>query len=394
MKITRIDCHVLLVPDYDVDACSSAQDDFVVEIHTDEGIVGIGETDTNPWVARACVEARGTHAMGRGLEEMLLGADPLQPEALWQRLYSGSKMTGRRGALICAMGAIDMALWDIKGKALGVPVYELLGGPTRQRVRVYTHCGGPTPEAAAEHARALVAQGFTALKFGTGRIGPSVDERTMIRRTAAMFEAVRAAVGPEVDLMLDNHGQFPPAQATALLRAIEPYNLFFFEEATPPDNVQALAKVAAARGAVPLATGERLFTRWEYRELLEQQIVDIVQPDICHAGGILELRKIAALAETYYVKVAPHNPNGPVATAASAQLAATIPNFAILELALSQPHRDLVQREGPVVTNGYIELSCRPGLGIELDHDVIAAHPYAPHDYAAAYNPDGSVADI
>ena len=357
-----------------------------IEIATDEGITGLGE---------ASLEGR-EQTVAAAVDEFaryLIGEDPGPIEHHWQRLHRHGFWRGGV-VLTSALSGIEQALWDIKGKALGVPVYELLGGPTRQRVRVYTHCGGPTPEAAAEHARALVAQGFTALKFGTGRIGPSVDERTMIRRTAAMFEAVRAAVGPEVDLMLDNHGQFPPAQATALLRAIEPYNLFFFEEATPPDNVQALAKVAAARGAVPLATGERLFTRWEYRELLEQQIVDIVQPDICHAGGILELRKIAAMAETYYVKVAPHNPNGPVATAASAQLAATIPNFAILELALSQPHRDLVQREGPVVTNGYIELSRRPGLGIELDHDVIAAHPYAPHDYAAAYNPDGSVADI
>ncbi|MGN6759622.1 MAG: galactonate dehydratase [Thermomicrobiales bacterium] len=357
-----------------------------IEIATDEGITGLGE---------ASLEGR-EQTVAAAVDEFaryLIGEDPGPIEHHWQRLHRHGFWRGGV-VLTSALSGIEQALWDIKGKALGVPVYELLGGPTRQRVRVYTHCGGPTPEAAAEHARALVAQGFTALKFGTGRIGPGVDERTMIRRTAAMFEAVRAAVGPEVDLMLDNHGQFPPAQATALLRAIVPYNLFFFEEATPPDNVQALAKVAAARGNVPLATGERLFTKWEYRELLEQQIVDIVQPDICHAGGILELRKIAALAETYYVKVAPHNPNGPVATAASVQLAATIPNFVILELALSQPQRDLVQREGPVVTNGYIELSRRPGLGIELDHDVIAAHPYAPHDYAAAYNPDGSVADI
>src|ERR671937_1102029 len=137
MKITKIDCHVLLVPDFDADATSSAQDDLVVEIHTDEGIVGVGETDTNPWVARACIQARGTHCMGLGLEEMLLGADPLEPEAVWQRLYTGSKMTGRRGALICALGALDMALWDIKGQALGVPVFELLGGAARTHITPY-----------------------------------------------------------------------------------------------------------------------------------------------------------------------------------------------------------------------------------------------------------------
>ena len=134
MKITRIDCHVLLIADYDLRACSSAQDDLVVEIHTDEGLSGIGETDTNPWVARECIRALGSHCMGLGLQEMLLGADPMQPEALWQKLYSGSKMTGRRGALICAMGAIDMALWDLKGKALGVPVHTLLGGAVKSHL--------------------------------------------------------------------------------------------------------------------------------------------------------------------------------------------------------------------------------------------------------------------
>src|SRR6267154_6833797 len=137
MKITRIDCHVLLVPNYDAAACSSAQDNLVVEIHTDAGLVGIGETDTNPWVARECIRARGTHCMARGLEEMLLGSDPLPVEAIWQKLYSGSKMTGRRGALICAMGAIDMALWDIKGQALGVPIARLLGGDPSKPVTPY-----------------------------------------------------------------------------------------------------------------------------------------------------------------------------------------------------------------------------------------------------------------
>src|SRR5262245_35855274 len=171
MKITGIDCHVLLVPDYDTEACSSAQDNLVVEIHTDEGISGIGETDINPWIGRACIEARGTHIMGLGLAEMLLGADPMQPEALWRKLYSGSKMNGRRGAVICAMGAIDMALWDIKGKALNLPLYKLLGGAVKEEITPYASLL-PTGRTLAEYRHSLLEKllqardiGFTAAKL-------------------------------------------------------------------------------------------------------------------------------------------------------------------------------------------------------------------------------------
>src|SRR5947207_10631294 len=165
MKITKIDCHVLLVPDYDSEACSSAQDDLVVEVHTDEGIVGIGETDTNPWVARACIQARGTHCMGLGLEEMLLGEDPLQPEAIWQQLYAGSKMTGRRGALICALGAIDMALWDIRGQSLGLPIYKMLGGAQQSCITPYASLL-PDGQTLAEYRESLLDKVRRAKELG------------------------------------------------------------------------------------------------------------------------------------------------------------------------------------------------------------------------------------
>jgi galactonate dehydratase len=359
-----------------------------VEVETDEGVSGLGEASLE---GREQTVAAAVDDLARAM----IGHDPGPIEHHWQRLHRHGFWRGGV-VLTSALSAIEQALWDIKGQALGVPVYELLGGPTRRRVRLYTHCGGPTPEEAAERALALVEQGYTALKFGTARAAEAGDERALIRDTAAKLEAVRRAVGPDVELMLDNHGQFAPAQASELLRAIAPYGLLFYEEPTPPENVAALAKVAQGQGEqrVPLATGERLFTKWEYRELLERQVVDVVQPDICHAGGILELRKIAALAETYYVKVAPHNPNGPVATAASVHLAASVPNFLILELALSQPHRDRVQLAGITIRDGWAELPVGPGLGIELDRDVIAAQPYEPRDYSPAYYPDGSVADI
>src|SRR5436309_10688618 len=211
MKITRIDSHILLVPDYDAEACSSAQDDLVVEIHTDEGIVGIGETDTNPWVARACIQARGTHSMGRGLEEMLLGADPLQPEALWQRLYSGSKMTGRRGALICALGALDMALWDIKGKALDVPIYKLLGGPVENHITPYASLlpTGRTLDdyraSLLEKLRCAKAAGFAAAKLEICINGP-YRHNALQEPDEAIVEIVaacRAAVGANFVLMVD-----------------------------------------------------------------------------------------------------------------------------------------------------------------------------------------------
>src|SRR5262249_41497766 len=165
MKITGIALHILVIPDYDAGACSSAQDDLVVEVHTDEGIVGIGETDTNPWIAQECIRARGTHCMGLGLREMLLGADPMQPEALWDRMYSGSKMTGRRGALICAMGAIDMAVWDIKGKALGQPIYELLGGLPPKKVIPYASLL-PTGWSVEEYGESLVEKALRARALG------------------------------------------------------------------------------------------------------------------------------------------------------------------------------------------------------------------------------------
>jgi galactonate dehydratase len=377
MKITAIRNHLMRI---------DRQNWHFVEVHTDDGIVGVGE---------ASLEGR-EKTVASAVDEFsryLIGEDPTPIEHHWQRLYRHGFWRG--GVVLnSAISAIDQALWDIKGKALGAPVYELLGGPTRTRVRVYTHCGGPSPEAVAANARRLVDMGYSALKLGTHLVDGVMDERAAIAQTARVVERVRQEVGPKVDLALDNHGRFAPVFAIELARALAPFNLLFFEEAVPPDNLAALEKVAEAKAGIPLATGERLFDKWDYRTLIEKQTVDIVQPDICHAGGISELKKIAAMAETYYIQVAPHNPNGPVATAASLHLAAAIPNFIILELAQSQPYRDQVQKVGWHVKDGWIELERRPGLGIELDHDVIAAHPYAVREYSPTYYADGSVADI
>jgi galactonate dehydratase len=356
-----------------------------VEVETDAGLVGIGEASLE-WRERAVAAAVDE------LSRLLIGQDPNLVEHHWQRMHRHGFWRG--GVVLgSAMSGIDQALWDLKGKRLGVPVYDLLGGPTRQRVRLYTHVGGTSPEQAAEHAQALVARGYTALKMGVPRAAVAADERALLRTTVARVEAVRRAVGEEVDLMLDNHGQLAPGDAIELGRALAPFGLLFFEEPVPPDTPEALARVAAAQLPLRLATGERLFSKWDYRPVLQNGLVDVAQPDICHAGGLTELRKIAAMAEASYIKIAPHNPNGPVATMASVHLAASIPNFLILEMA-QQPLRDEVQRQGLTVKDGWAELPRLPGLGIELDAEVVAAHPYAPGDYDPAFYSDGSVADI
>ena len=383
MKIVAIENQLMRV---------ARQNWHFVKITTDEGITGVGE---------ASLEGR-EKTVAAAVDEFsryLIGEDPGPIEHHWQRLHRHGFWRG--GVVLnSAIAAIDQALWDIKGKRLGVPVYELLGGPTRQRVRVYTHAGGATTEATVERVHELMELGYRAFKLGTARpkevgdAGGEMDERQIIRRTEERIGKVREAVGPDVDLMLDNHGRFMPAFAIELMHVLQPFNMLFLEELVPPENLSALEKVSLVKANVPLATGERLFSKWEFRELIEKQIVDVVQPDICHAGGISELKKIAAMAEAYYIKVAPHNPNGPVATAASLHLAASIPNFLILETAYAEPFRSQVQKSGLTIKDGWIDLPTAPGLGVELDEDVIRAHPYSPHDYSPMYYPDGSVADI
>lgn len=376
MKITNVKTALMGV---------ARQSWLFVTIETDEGIAGIGEASLE---GKEKTVETAVHEFAR----YLIGQDPTRITHHWQAMYRHGFWRG--GVVLnSAMSGLEQALWDIKGKALGVPVYELLGGRTRDRVRVYTHCGGPTVEAAAERAQELVAAGFTALKFGSWP-QDSDDEWAAVRWVVRLMEKVRTAVGPDVDLMVDNHGRSSPAAALAMARALEPFGLLFFEEPTPPDNLNALEKVAAAKPNLPLATGERLFTKWGFQDLLAKQLVDVVQPDICHAGGILECHAIATMAEVGYVKVAPHNPNGPVATAASVQLAAAIPNFLILEWAQSEPHRSHVQRIGPRIVDGYVNLPTAPGLGVELDPDVIAAYPYVVTDYRGAFAVDGAVADV
>jgi galactonate dehydratase len=266
--------------------------------------------------------------------------------------------------LTSAISGIDQALWDIKGKALGVPVYELLGGPTRQRVRVYAHARSP------EQLRQKMAQGFTAIKTGPAKRRPSryVESPAEVRYAADKFAELRKTAGDDIDIAIDFHGAISPALAKVLIKALEPYSPMFIEEPCQAQNHDIMAEIA--RGThLPIATGERVFTKWGFREVLEKKAATILQPDLCHAGGITEVRLIAGMAEAYYAAIAPHNPLGPISLAAGIQLAASIPNFMCQEqVSLGEGYL----KQPFVVRGGYVNVPTGPGLGIELDENALA----------------------
>ena len=378
LKLTAVDTYTMDSP---------GRDYVFVKLSTDEGLHGWGEGTLE-------MKQGTVVAAVRDLEGFLLGEDPTRVDFLWQRMYRQGFWRGGV-AILSALSAIEQALWDITGKAYGQPVYKLLGGAVRDYIPCYTHCGDPG------RAQQLRSEGWRAFKFGPpgARAGsPVVDEAELTRATARNFERMREACGPDVQLMCDVHGRLRPAAAIRLGRALEPYDLSFYEEAVPPDNIQSLRLLREARLSMDLATGERAFTKWGFREIVEQQLVDVIQPDICHDGGITETLKIAALAETYHILVAPHNPNGPVATAASVHAAAVMPNFNILEYALS-PTRDACQAAGPAdcfaARNGRIELPTKPGLGIELDEDYLRGHPASGVKlWPSLRQADGGIADV
>ena len=283
-------------------------------MHTNAGIVGLGEP-----IVEGRTETVATAV--KEIEPYLVGKDPRQVVHHWQAIYRHAFYRGGP-ILTSALSGVDMALWDIKGKALGVPVYELLGGPTRTRVRVYAHTSTPA------RIKEQLARGFTAFKTQPARNRPAhyVETPAQVRHTAERFGELRKIVGDDVDLAIDFHGAISPATAKLLIKALEPYQPMFVEEPCQAQNHDVMAEIA--RGThLPIATGERVFTKWGFREVLEKRAATILQPDLCHAGGITEVRLIAGMAEAYYAAIAPHNPLGPISLAAGVQLSASIPNF-------------------------------------------------------------------
>jgi galactonate dehydratase len=347
---------------------------FVV-VRTDDGLEGVGEV-------RMINE--GDALLGYLAETVpvhVLGANPFEIEALIQRLWR--REYARAGQIaMSALAVLEIACWDIVGKALDQPVYRLLGGPVRERIKAYAngwYTVERTPDEFAEAALRAVGKGYRALKldpFGAGTWELEPGERT---RALDLVEAVRDAVGPDIEILVEMHGRFTPAQAVAIARELEPFRPSWIEEPVPPENLAALRKVAD-RVAIPVATGERIHVRDEFRELFELQAADVIQPDLTMCGGILETRRIAAWAEAYYVLVAPHNVGGPVSTAAALHLAAVTPNFKIQEHFndFGEEYVKAAAPGNPEVVDGYFGLPQGPGLGVTLDEDVIAEHPRRP----------------
>ncbi len=344
-----------------------------VKIDTDEGISGTGEATLE-------MKEKAAEAAVLELKDYLLGKDPREIERHFHTQYRDSYW--RIGpVLMSALSGVEMALWDITAKELGVPAYRLLGGKCNDRVKAYANAwfaGAKTAQAFGEKAKEAATRGFKALKwdpFGSAYMNLSTKE---LDEALAVVGAVREAVGNTVDLLIEGHGRFNVPTACTIARELEPFRPLFFEEPVPPDNLDALADVRA-KSRISIATGERLYHRCQFRELLEKRAADVIQPDISHAGGLGELKKIAAMAETYHVAFAPHNPSGPVANAATLQLAACTPNFYLLETMASDiPWRKDLTTESLTFKDGYFEIPDRPGLGLELNEEAFAEYPYEP----------------
>jgi galactonate dehydratase len=342
-----------------------------VKISTDAGITGWGEMLKDD--AKACA------AGAMEVADYLVGQDPNRVVYHWEAIHRGSFYRG--GPIKTAISSgIDQALWDIKGKIYGVPVHKLLGGPTRDRIRVYGQVSETT--------------GVNAMKVGptaTRQPFKYVEGQKFIDEVAERFKALRDRVGSGVDIGVDFHGAVEPGTASLLIKALEPYHPWFYEEVVQPLNVDVMAELAK-KTHIPLATGERIFTKWGFREILEKKAAYILQPDVCYAGGITELRLIAGMAEAYYAPIAPHNPNGPISLAASLQVAASIPNFLIQER--GDTEHDLLAKPLPPVKNGHRGLPTEPGLGITIDENKLMAQVGEPRPYKARFDPDdGSVID-
>jgi galactonate dehydratase len=364
-----------------------------LKVETDEGISGWGEpiVEGKADTVKACVEE---------LSEYLIGKDPLRIEDLWQVMYRGGFYRG--GPIIMsAISGIEQALWDIKGKHYNMPVYEMLGGKARDKIRVYSWIGGDRPNDVAKAAKEKADAGFTAIKMNATEEMNYIDSFSKVEDTVSRIAAVREAVGKDVGIGIDFHGRVHKTMAKILVKELEPYRPMFIEEPVLPENNEALREIAL-HTSCPIATGERQYTRWGFKQLLMDGYVDIIQPDLSHAGGILECKKIASMAEAFDVSVAPHCPLGPVALASSLQLDACTPNVIIQEQSLGIHYNEgsdlLDYLIDPAVfkyTDGFVEIPNNPGLGIEVNEEFVKECAEKGHHWRNPIwrNEDGSIAE-
>ena len=362
MKVTQIKTFI----------CHAYRTNWVfVKVITDSGLYGVGEATLEyrePTVVQAIKE----------LERYLVGKDPHNIEAFWHDTYRDAYWRGGV-VLMSALAGVEMALWDIKGKDLGVPVYQLLGGKVRDSVKCYANAwfaGAKKPEEFAQKAKIAVKNGFSGLKWDPfGKEYLNIDPKHL-NDALDCIAAVKDAVGDQVHLIIEGHGRFNVPTAVRIGNALEKFGILWFEEPIPPDDKKGIAWVRS-KIATPVSGGERLYSRFEYADYLRMECADFWQPDVSHAGGIMEVRKIAAMAESHYVPVCPHNPSGPVANAATLQLAACIPNFYLLEtMANDIPWRADVSTEKVKFENSEMFIPDLPGLGIDINEEEIAKHPY------------------
>ena len=360
---------------------------LVVKIETDAGVHGVGEATLEG-------KSKTVEAAVAELARYLIGKDPAAIERHFQEMYRRAFYAGGE-VLTSAITGVETALWDIKGKTLGVPVYELLGGRTRDRIKLYAngwYRQGMSPAQFVSAARKVVGLGAKGIKFNPWGGRPGIDfhrlENDILNAGVAVVGALREALGPSVDLYIDCNGIFNTVgNAIRAAKAVEQFNISFFEEPVPHENTDAMAYVRR-KIDIPVAAGERLFTIFRFRELLARGGADVVQPDMAHCGGMLEARKIAAIADAHYAAFAPHNANGEISYASAVQLAACVPNFLVLEHFPPEPWRFEVCRNPLQVEDGWLKVPDRPGLGVEFDETAALDHPYEPVDLYNLHRPE------
>lgn len=384
MRITKVTPWLISAPAPYLDTADDnkepQQREYVfIEVSTDEGITGWGEiTGTFP------VANRSVCAALRHVSDLIEGDDPRLIEMIWNKIFRSFTYMGSRGATTNIISAIDIALWDIRGKVLGLPISELFGGPVRDGVPIYCHPqNGSSIEEMVQHVKAIVETGQKALKLDpfqphheeesngylTGKLSAESENLGADR-----IAAIREAVGPDIEVMIDCHGRFDAPTAIRLAKALEPYNIWWFEEPVPVESTHALRQVRENVG-VPICVGERLHTRWEFLPILENELADFIMPDVTWTGGISEIKKIATMAEAYYVPISPHDASGPVNVLAGAHAMASVPNHYRVETSRAKLNAYDEYIDHPLDIRGdKIYLSDRPGLGIELDRDYMRGH--------------------